>query len=330
MKIMKNIINLEKKNLLFVCLGIFLIGAVVNFLNPYPLFYVHQIILLLILFLSMTVVKKIFVFFDQSFPSPLKDARLDGFNKNFNSKMYSCIILIISTSVTLIYFISIFCLEYIKINLVGIYALMLGACALYVSIIGYCLLVILIRYLRTIRKDALELVEYERFSPANTDWLIKTSEFFNYLKRNFFILGFLFTLEYAILIPQNAIEFSPNFQINTKNNAAFIMTWTGILLFIVLAFPIISFLSKKYIKEIIASFKQKTILELDKLLIIAEKNNSGTDVLSYVNLINRVNSSPSYPWSASNFRISSLIPLLTISVHLSKIISNFDWKNIGI
>ncbi|WP_156830135.1 hypothetical protein [Paenibacillus sp. HW567] len=299
---------------------LFLLGVFINFVCPFPFFYVHLISLLTIFIISLYTVKKFMLFFENGL-TPL-NPQITGAHFRTEKKLKSNLNLYIACIVVVFYFVNIILLKYIQMNSMGVYAIIVGAVALFFSIIGYFQFVQLIIYTKRITK--LDISDYNKFIPANTPWLVIIAEQAKNFKNIFFILGLLFTFEYAMLVPKNSVSFKPNLSINVNPNFSFIITWGGIILFIIIAFPVYSYLLKAYIKKIVSKLKQQRIEELEKLLEKEmELSNGLGDILiektsTVAALIKQVNDSQNYPIKdSSSFNI--LLPLLTLAVHLTSI-----------
>ncbi|MNC18811.1 hypothetical protein D3C75_667290 [compost metagenome] len=114
--------------------------------------------------------------------------------------------------------------------------------------------------------------------------------------------------------------------INIQPQIDFVITWLGIVLFIIIAFPVIAYFISFQIKRIISKLKRQTIGELEELLIIeVEKYKtqgtvSSDQINTYTSLIKKVEDSDNYPTKRS-FPLPIVLSLLTICVHLTNIIS---------
>ncbi len=301
-----------------------------HFIQEYPWFYVHLTFLNCILVLALYALKEMNNFFNVVYSVPILDSTLIGIKENYIKKMNSIWRWFIASAFVIIYFFCIFLLDYIDFDLMGLYAFVLGGSALFFSMVGYYRFVVLLFFLNKIQKHSADSKEcpYELYAPATTAWLVKLTEELHKFRTIFLCLGFFFVTEYAILARDSSVQFTPNFKLNVISPPAFLVTWAGILILIVLAFPIFSSFIKKGIKKIVENLKKKTLEELNTLLKQHVLNNDESKILAYTTLMNRVDKSPEYPLSASTPKNAIYIPLLTIMMHLSKIASGVDWKKL--
>ncbi len=315
------------KTTIFYTLLILIIGSIINKFNPYHNFYLHMCILITILIISLYSVRQLLNFFDDDkiiVEPNTKPVELKIISQKW---AYSNLSLVISLIVVAFYFFGIFKLKYIVFNPVGVYALCLGALALFFAIVGYYLFVtFIIFFIRIAHLDVEEIKSYTIFSPSNSEWLIKLAIIKKKFQNIFLFLGFLFSLEYALLVPKGAINYSQivlqNNQkfLNVESDFWFISTWLIIILGIIIAFPVYVYLLHRSIKKIIGTLKRKTISELEFLINISYENKKMQDVYDYLQMIHAVEKSPDYPIS-NKLPISSIIlSISTIAVQFVKII----------
>lgn len=321
--------DITLKKIIIFCVIIIVFGYIANRITPYPLFYFHQIWLIFIFLISLYSVKSFLSIFDDD--NNIKGDQILSIQYSQTKKnMKSSKCFVMAIIVVIFYFTNIVLLKYIEINAVGIYAIFLGSLSLFTAIIGYYQFVQLVVHIKALTK--INITKYNKYIPANTPWLVELAETASKFRNIFLLLGLMFTIEYAILIPDGAIHFKSPFSININNKIPFIITWLGILVFIVLAFPLFNYLIKVYLKKIVQNLKLKTIHEFERMLDIElnkihpyELESFALERISaYASLISEVDNSHSYPIKDSTSLISIILSLTTIAVHVTSIISNIS------
>ncbi len=220
-------------------------------------------------------------------------------------------------------------LEYIKLNIIGLYVLIMIILMMVTAILTqtvYVYYLILLKKLATYNKE----FKYNFYLPAKTEWVLHLAKEGRKLNNLFFILGFIYTLVYYELnMPPNAIVLRNNIsgryfwekiQISTPDNTIFVMGWIVIFIIIVVAFPTYYYIQQTYMRMVVQKLKNKSLTEIQQLMkATALTNKDDIDLeLKFITLMKDVDNS-------SNIAIpkNNLIPLMSsigsLFIHLIKI-----------
>lgn len=205
-------------------------------------------------------------------------------------------------------------LGFVPRNPAGSYAVLFGASAYYMALLGYAQIIIaLIQFYKISHNmgDCIPL-DFPNDAMSPPEWISLWNQLFQKIIKIFFCLGTLFTLEYVMLMPKNIITINNgNYVFNVRDVKAFWISWGTIFVFIIIAFPIISIIIKKMEKLLIKNVSIKINYEY-KLLFLNEKcQKNFFDLWAYKQLI-----SNSMQYNNYIHMKKSIIPLVSTLVSL--------------
>lgn len=237
--------------------------------------------------------------------------------KRFRQKAFHPQNLLFCIIVLFVFFWGIFSQNYIKLDVVGCYAVYIVSLTVSASVIGYVEYLWLLWFLYRVSKCS--CIPYNKMIPAYTPFLVKIGTLTNHAKWCFFIEGFLYVFEYFILIPSSNFNFS---NINMPDNFSFLVTWAVIFVVIILAFPIIIFVQESLLFTIVNNLKTKRIEALSyKLNLSIIKNvNHISEMYMCNGLINSLITSPDYPVKVQRLG-PTIVAVLTFVLHIVNLIN---------
>lgn len=140
--------------------------------------------------------------------------------RSFKKKTFKKVNLLPCLVILGVFFWGIFTQHYIKLDLVGCYAVFIVTVVVSISVIGYMQYIWLLWFL--VRVNNCSTMYFNRSNPAQTPILVFLAQLTNRVKWCFFIEGFLYVLEYFILIPPAQLSL-PSLQM--PDNVSFLITW---------------------------------------------------------------------------------------------------------
>lgn len=249
--------------ILFFVIMIFL-GIVINTFEPYPKFNILFPVLLIMSFSTIMFLKyclkQMLEFKMLCQKTNIFD---DAINILFASKS-NYLIIVIYILVLIMYFISLYNLNFININTMGIYILIWGGSTLTIALMAYEIYIRLTIVLLRVASDNKNLSQnYNEFLPCHTEWLENLHQLSKLLKNVSLVMGLLFVFENTMIFYAN-INILDKF-INNRNLSIlekaqklpleFWIIWFFVFIAIALAFPVISMLQSSTIKKIIIQIK---------------------------------------------------------------------------
>lgn len=213
-----------------------------------------------------------------------------------------------------------FYLKLVPFNPIGIYIAFWLLFILFVAGMGYISFVLYIRMLLNITN--FKLTKYNYYEPANTPYLVAIYKLYNVFSLSFLVVGFLFTVIYAIVAPPSMITMPPldSFNINYLYEYVFIWSWIVIIFGIIFGYVFLTLYPHVLIKRIILNMKN---LSKNMISSYVEKNFpinfSFSDriivIESYVNILNYINSTKTMiDYEKSNFFVSFIIMISSLSI----------------
>lgn len=167
---------------------------------------------------------------------------------------------------------------------VGYYLYFFYAATLYISLVGYCLMLLATKAVYEMTK-----VECRKlpFSYPNDlleipDWLKSLANLYHKAQISFFTIGMIFTVEFIFLIPDNIKVIDIDGGLNTALPLSFWYAWAIIFTFIIIAFPIFWAVWKRLLTQLTLNFNQRAVTKLMAL----NNRKDLTSVWSYYQLIN--------------------------------------------
>ena len=304
------------------------IGQIVNTFFPHRFFNANQIILCVMLASQLLIIKKL----DKecrniklALQQACEPEVVGLFSNKAESITISAIVLFISVVFVMIYIFTMFALGCLDRTITGLYGGLFGALVFYIGIQAYVKYISLSYFVYDLRN--ISIANYFFYFPALTNWFGKVAALFSFIEKGFLGLGVLYTTIYALNLPSNTVSFDSNqITLNAHNNILLFITWGGILLFFVMAFPILTFFTRGCIKHKICILKNRSIQSLEQKIRLLQDDDDKLDAVDkYLGLIKSVNDSADYPLKSSRTFFDSLYSILIALVTLvSPFISIFE------
>lgn len=314
------------------CAVLFTVGAIINVKSgfTFPYFFAHQILLIAATTLLMCAMKSFFLDvrrLGEDGRFLLKVPQVKGlYQKQFRPLQKTPWLFLISFLVMLFFFSCILLLEYIKVDMVGIYAIYIAGSSIMLGTYAYGQYLFFLWFIYQIGNGSFDQRGYNVRVPAETVWIKKIAKMSQTLRNFFLSVALLYTLEFSILIPVDKIELSDKgLFLHTPNNTAFVLFWFAFLLLVVVAFPIINYIQYKLVVRVINRLKSQTIHELSTLMfeehnMIKDKRGRMYAAVSYHTLIENVRQTKDYPINRQ-FSYETLMTLVTFIVHMINLIT---------
>lgn len=232
-----------------------LIGILINHFEHYPLFNILAPVLLLMLFSTVCIIKNVYRSIDLFKKKYQKEKIIrHSFNCLFKSDNKGFIITIFSIMI-FVYFVCLYALKFITINIMGCYALSLGAGTFFLALMGYEVHIRLtICLVHLANEDSTVYLNYNIIQPQKTEWLWDLHKLSKLLKTAAVILGFLFVLENALIFAANMQQFQNKIE---KLPFEFWIIWVFVFLTILLILPIITLTQIHSLRKIVSLINKK-------------------------------------------------------------------------
>lgn len=311
-----------------VCLGI-----IINHVEPYPNFNILFPVLVIMSLSTLIILKyclKIMIEFKKQCDQMqiFKDALEILLINNKNNYIFCGY-----ASVMVIYFLCLYNLKFIELNIMGFYILVCGVSTLGMALIAY---EIYIRSTITLHRVAIDKESlsqnYNKYSPSNTEWLQKIHQLNRVLKNASLVMGVLFVFESTMIFFANINKLN----IYISNDLTFVekmynlplefwLIWLLICISIILTFPIVAIIQslnmKKIIHQVACFYNQTTTLDFEKT--VSEKN--VLDFYILMNLIQNVEISLHNKYLSSKYEklIIIITSMVTCLLHSATFINLF-------
>lgn len=217
-----------------------------------------------------------------------------------------------------IFFWAIFKQNYLNLDIVGVYGIIVISITLFMSILGYVEYMWMLWLLYRIAHC--EHFYYNKSNPSQTPLLIYIADITNCAKWFFLVEGFIYIFEYFILIPRGNLI---NGKIQMPDNLSFFITWIILLIVLVVAFPIIVLVQETMISKIIDNLKQEQIQVLSICFNIANNDLSDETIeqaYMFNSIMANIVSSSDYPIKTQRFG-PALISVATFVLHTVNLLS---------
>lgn len=327
------------KNWAIYCVVLSFAGALIDNVtgHTFPHFFIHQFLLIIATTLLLYALKSFFyelkLFGGEHGDLFAKNPELLSLYKNrFIPLQRSRIVLLIALFVTGFFFTCIILLDYIKLDLVGIYAIYIAGSSVLIGVYAYVQYLFFLWFIYKLGNC--EHYEYDMYTPAKSPWIVQLAKTSQRLRNFFLFVGLIYVIEYGILIPRNKITITnTTINIDTANNAAFIISWIALFLLIIIAFPIINLIQRKLITRLIINLKMNSINELTQLMYAKkhyskQKKSHLTTIVTYNILIENIRNSIDYPIKRQMSYEAAML-IITFTVHLcnlwDKIATIIQW-----
>lgn len=318
--------------ILLACTSCF--GLIANIFSQHKLFFVNWSMLVIMLLIQVNVIREI-----KNEKKQIKKCIerrnepevLSLFILKVERLPSMCITDIISTGLVILYIITMFAVGCLAFTITGFYGGILGGIVFYIGIQAYLQYISLLYFSYKLRNT--QIKEYSFYSPAFTDWIRKLAYELRYIEKWFLVLGLMYCIIYAINLPHDIIQIEPNISINSSNNILLIITWIGILVFFVIAFPLFTYLSRLFIKDIIYNCKCSSLDKIEVQLSILSDQSSEKDldrIEHLISLVKTIFESEEYPIGCNRTIFDKmyviLLQLLTLASPLLSLVEDFISK----
>lgn len=322
--------NMPKKKIAFLLTINFICGTIILFYtNTINYFFPHLICLTLNIIITLAIggeYANTILYLDEQILSnyKLENIELKKIYKRFRKYTFHMFNLAFCIVVLVVFFWGIFSQHYIKLDLVGCYAVYMVSVTVSISVIGYAQYLWILWFLY--RVGNCSSLPYNKMMPAYTPFLVKIATLTKHAKWCFFIEGFLYVFEYFILIPNDHVTFS---NINMPNNVSFLITWGVIFVVIILAFPVLIYTQEHLLSKIVSNLKEERIKTLSYHFDISTKESSNqfTDIYMCNCIIHNLLTSPDYPVKIQRLG-PAVVAMATFAVHIVSLIDQYpELKN---
>lgn len=326
-RVINNFITFQWKNWFIYCFILFIVGIVINFGTHFvfPNFILHQILLITATTMLVAAMKSFFCdiqLFHQDTTGGLLDKNLEIislFKKKLLPRQRSPWPFFMAVLIAGFFFACIVLLKYIKMDIIGIYALYIAGSSVLIGVYGYMQYLYFLWFISHVEKC--ETFTYNMYVPAATPWVSQLAKTSQRLRNFFLFIGLIYVIEYSILIPADAVVITDtSILLSMPNNVAFILSWIALFLLVIIAFPVINHIQRLLIKKLISHLKQNTIDELSVLMDVAKdnsktKNSRLTSVVTYSVVIENIRQSKDYPIKRQ-FSYETIMTMITFIVHI--------------
>lgn len=240
---------------------IFIVGIVgiglQNF-EPYTMFYILFPVLLIMLSGTVLVLRYCL--------KELQDFRIKCEKdeiKNYCAILFpeknSHLLLLIYFVMVAVYFVCVYRMQFVEINLMGTYILLFGGATFFLALIGYELCVRLTISLKETEQN-ISKIEYDEVSPKDTSWLQDYFCFHKILKNTVLIISMLFVLENSMLFIANYEKLNLPTLSSTRDLSTLLKSlpiewwaiWVYIFISIVLALPFMTWYRNRSLNKIVS------------------------------------------------------------------------------
>ncbi len=312
------------KRIVSIIFIIFCIGQILNFFWKHNIFYINQSMLIIMLIIQLGILKHIQK--EKNLMKKIIDEKneievLGLFSIKISRILDATITKCISIVLVIIYISTMFILRCLEFTPTGFYGGVLGALVFYIGIKAYLHYITLLYFAYDLRN--IQIKNYSFYFPALTEWFGRLAKEFSFVEKWFLFLGAMYTTIYAINLPISSILHNGKIDINTPNNIMFFITWIGIFFLFVFAFPLLTFLSRSFLKYIIYACKCTSIKIIEKQMAIFSVQTPGEDldlIEKQISLVKAIETSDNYPIKYSRTIFDSMY---SISMALVTLLSPF-------
>lgn len=312
--------KLNKKIIFLMVLILFILGQIFNFFSPHKLFHINQIMLLVMFGIQIVVLKEIRIEKEEIKKCIMNknEPEVAGlFTAKIEKILHSVIGEIISFAFVAFYIITMFIVGCLEITITGIYGGILGGLVFYVGIQAYIHYIALLYFAYDLRH--VQIKDYSIYFPALTDWIRRLAREFSYIEKWFLGLGLMYSIIYAINLPKDTILIDDGIIFNSNCNMLLIITWGGIILLFAFAFPVFTFLSRIFIKDVIYNCKCNSINNIERQLFVLSERPTNEDFMlieRLISLAKTVSESDEYPLKYSQTIFDKVYTIALASITL--------------
>lgn len=208
---------------------------------------------------------------------------------------HDSILLVIYLIMVIVYFVCIYSLHFVEINLMGLYILLFGGGTFFLALMSYEVCVRFTISLRDTEKN-ISNIKYDEICPNDTLWLQYFFHFHKVLKNAALVVSMLFVMENSMLFVANYEKFSfsnlsctlEEFDLLKSFPIEWWVIWVYILVTIVLALPIMAWIRNKSLNNIVFYIQEdfgkkvRNSHTLDDLRSNPQKYNSVLNIIQFV------------------------------------------------
>ncbi len=297
-----------------------IMGQMLNIFSPHKIFQFNQILLIFMLIIQVVVIKEIKEEKEeikQCIMEKNEPEVLSLFSLKADKITCTAIGEIISFIFVIFYIVSMFVLGCIEFTITGIYGGTLGGVVFYIGIQAYLHYISLLYFAYDLRH--IQINEYSFYFPALTNWIRRLARELSYIEKWFLILGLMYCIIYALNLPKDIIRINYNVLFNHDYNILLFITWGGILIFFAIAFPLFTFLSRIFIKDVIFNCKCNSIDEIETLLSVLSNHLTEENLVlieQLISLIKTISESDDYPLKYSRTVLDNIYTIIVSLITL--------------
>ncbi len=160
--------------------------------------------------------------------------------------------------IAIVYFVTItFLLDFVKMNLIGIYSIFALAFVVFMAFTLYEQYIYFLFLLNDLAK--IKSGDYYEIIPERTEWLLLITDFSQYTRYFSIIIGTLFTLLFTIFSPINSIDILFRQGLKSQIFLPLFLTWLIILFAIIIMIPLSGLIRIYYLQRIHNNLKSQAI-----------------------------------------------------------------------
>lgn len=239
-----------------------------------------------------------------------------------NNGMLLCIYVIMVA----IYFVCVYRMKFIEMNLMGLYTFILGGSTFFLALISYEVCIRLTVALKEVERN-ISKITYNNIYPKNTLWLKYLFDLHKILKNAALVISILFVLENSMLCVTNYEKFTTSELSNIKNVSPLFrffpfewwVIWVYIFITIVLALPFMTQLQNKSLNKIVSYIQldfQLKIVENHMKNKFADNPQMYCSILNIIQIVQKSLTDTYFPHRIDRF-VSFGASLLTCFAHLT-------------
>lgn len=267
-----NIIK-EKITYTKLIMSIFIIGLLgvgLQFFEPYPMFWLLFPILLIML-VSVILILQFCLKELQKFQEKCEAKEIQENCTSLFTNKNSPLLLIIYVLMVIVYFVCLYKLQFVEINLMGLYVLLLGGATFFLALISYEVCVRLTLSLKKTEKN-IDSITYDQKFPSDTLWLQYFYRLYKVLTSAALVISILFVLEnsmlfianYEKLFPQTLQKEAKTIELLRHLPIEWWIIWIYIFATIIVALPLMKHIQSRSLKTIILHIQTTFKMDLMK------------------------------------------------------------------
>lgn len=286
--ILTQIYTLKLRYILSFYVLLFLLGRILAIREDFPWSLVHQLDLTAISLLGLYMLQYLHTVTKKIRDNTLGiNILISGQIKKLNNLRMSPLNFLCPIYPVLSFIYKIVQMKYVPTTPTGLYAIFMASSAFYIALICYFQLVMSTYAIyKLTRIDVQDLP----FSFPNDlieppEWLKELAAIYKKTQFSFFTVGFLFTTEYILLIPEGIDILDDSGKLNLALPYDFWSTWIVIFVFIIIAFPAFWLFLRALLLKLSRNLNKKVLNEM-KIFSPSKTDADVTAIWSYHQLVN--------------------------------------------